>query len=74
MKKTFISILLILSLLGSALSTSSPGRAASAACVPGPHSGSLTVSQTWCAADSPHQLTGGNVTIEAGDGGGGCGR
>ncbi len=34
-------------------------------CVPGPHSGPLVVSQTWCLADSPHILNG-DVTVNAG--------
>ena len=42
-------------------------------CAPGPHSGTITADQTWCAADSPHVLTGVvtvapgvTLTIEAG--------
>ncbi|MBP8002916.1 MAG: right-handed parallel beta-helix repeat-containing protein [Chloroflexi bacterium] len=34
------------------------------ACVPGPHSGIITSDETWCAANSPHQLTG-DVTVAA---------
>ena len=43
------------------------------ACVPGPHSGVITASQTWCLADSPHILNssvvvtdGVTLTIEPG--------
>jgi len=46
---------------------------AAAQCTPGPHSGTITADQTWCAADSPHVLTGVvtvvpgvTLTIEAG--------
>ena len=34
-------------------------------CVPGPHNGTLVVSQTWCLGDSPHVLNG-DVTVNAG--------
>ena len=34
-------------------------------CVPGPHSGTLTESQSWCLADSPHTLSG-TVTVPEG--------
>jgi hypothetical protein len=34
-------------------------------CVPGPHSGTLVVSQTWCLSDSPHVLNG-DVTVSPG--------
>jgi hypothetical protein len=36
-----------------------------AACVAGPHSGTLTVSQQWCASDSPHQISA-DVTVPNG--------
>ncbi len=46
---------------------------AAAQCTPGPHSGTITADQTWCAADSPHVLSGVvtvapgvTLTIEAG--------
>jgi len=39
--------------------------AAHQACVPGPHSGALADSQTWCLADSPHGLSD-NVVVPAG--------
>ena len=35
------------------------------ACVPGPHSGTITANETWCAANSPHLLTG-DVTVSPG--------
>ncbi|MCO5189960.1 MAG: Ig-like domain-containing protein [Anaerolineae bacterium] len=35
------------------------------ACVAGPHSGILTVSQQWCASDSPHLISA-DVTVPAG--------
>ena len=34
-------------------------------CAPGPHSGTINADQTWCAADSPHVLTG-VVTVASG--------
>ncbi|MGC8958597.1 MAG: right-handed parallel beta-helix repeat-containing protein [Chloroflexia bacterium] len=34
-------------------------------CVPGPHSGTVAVSQTWCLSDNPHFLNG-DVTVNAG--------
>ena len=46
---------------------------AAAQCTPGPHSGTIASDQTWCAADTPHVLTGVvtvapgvTLTIEAG--------
>ncbi len=39
--------------------------AAPNACVPGPHSGTLTANEEWCASDSNHLLTG-DVTVPAG--------
>lgn len=46
---------------------------AAAQCTPGPHSGTITADQTWCAADSPHVVSGVvtvapgvTLTIEAG--------
>ncbi|MEA3334858.1 MAG: Ig-like domain-containing protein [Chloroflexota bacterium] len=39
--------------------------AAPQVCVPGPHSGIITGTQQWCAADSPHLLTA-DVTVPAG--------
>ncbi|MBN1247515.1 MAG: hypothetical protein JXC32_07635, partial [Anaerolineae bacterium] len=35
------------------------------ACVPGPHSGTITGTQHWCLVDSPHRLTG-DVIVPAG--------
>jgi len=35
------------------------------ACVSGPHSGTISASEEWCAADNPHILTG-DVTVGAG--------
>ena len=35
------------------------------ACVPGPHSGEITVDQTWCAVDNPHILQN-DVSVAAG--------
>ncbi len=32
-------------------------QAAPAACVPGPHGGTITANETWCAADNPHAMT-----------------
>lgn len=40
-------------------------QAQSLACVPGPHSGPITADETWCAANSPHLLTG-DVTVSPG--------
>ncbi len=34
-------------------------------CTPGPHSGTITADETWCAADNPHQMTG-DVTVAPG--------
>ncbi len=34
-------------------------------CTPGPHSGTISADQRWCAADSPHQMTG-DVTVAPG--------
>ena len=34
-------------------------------CTPGPHSGTISADETWCAADSPHQMTG-DVTVAPG--------
>ncbi|MCL4807395.1 MAG: hypothetical protein KJ062_06300 [Thermoanaerobaculia bacterium] len=64
--KTIRPLLLLLSAL-----LVSPRAAAQ--CSPGPHAGTITADQTWCAADSPHVLTGVvtvapgvTLTIEAG--------
>lgn len=51
-------------LAGPLLSLAASPRAA-AQCTPGPHSGTIAADQTWCAADSPHVLTG-LVTVAAG--------
>lgn len=40
-------------------SGSRTASAAPAACVPGPHSGTISASQDWCLADSPHVINGG---------------
>jgi CSLREA domain-containing protein len=34
-------------------------------CTPGPHSGTISADQRWCAIDSPHQMTG-DVTVAPG--------
>ena len=41
-------------------------KAAPAACVPGPHGGTLSASQTWCLADNPHTISGSSITIPNG--------
>jgi hypothetical protein len=53
----------LLLLSGSGSLAASPN--APAACVPGPHSGHIAADETWCLADSPHQMTG-DVTVDAG--------
>jgi len=40
-------------------------QATQAACVAGPHQGTITTDETWCTADNPHQMTG-NVTVATG--------
>ncbi|MCU0485872.1 MAG: Ig-like domain-containing protein [Anaerolineales bacterium] len=40
-------------------------QAATASCVPGPHSGTITADETWCLVDSPHILDG-TVTVARG--------
>ncbi|MEJ5310631.1 MAG: right-handed parallel beta-helix repeat-containing protein [Anaerolineae bacterium] len=40
-------------------------QAAPSACVPGPHSGTISADETWCLADSPHLMSA-NVTVAAG--------
>ncbi len=52
---------LVLAGAGSASQT----RAAPAACVPGPHSGTITSNEAWCVGDNPH-LINGNVTVAPG--------
>jgi uncharacterized repeat protein (TIGR01451 family) len=47
------------------VATAGPAHTAPAACVPGPHSGTITANETWCLADNPHQMTD-NVTVAAG--------
>lgn len=51
-------------LAGPLLSLAASPRAA-AQCTPGPHSGTIAADQTWCAADSPHVVSG-VVTIASG--------
>ena len=63
----FISVMLlagVLLLAGSGSLAASPN--APAACVPGPHSGHIAADETWCLADSPHQVTGEGVIVDAG--------
>ena len=50
--------------LASFFALASTSRAA-AQCTPGPHSGTITADQTWCAVDSPHAFSGA-VTVAAG--------
>ncbi len=52
-------------LAGLLLFLANHAAAAPTACVPGPHSGVITGTQTWCAADSPHLLSG-DVTVPPG--------
>ncbi len=54
----------ILLALASLLALGSAPRA-SAQCTPGPHTGTISADQTWCAADSPHAFSG-DVTVAAG--------
>jgi uncharacterized repeat protein (TIGR01451 family) len=56
---------LFLALLLSDPGAGQAGAAAPLTCVPGPHTGVITGTQEWCAADSPHLLTG-DVTVPAG--------
>ncbi len=68
--KTKYTFLIALGVALAALVLAGAGSAAEAqaaptACVPGPHSGTITVDETWCLADSPH-LMAGNVTVAAG--------
>ncbi len=67
-KYALMALAMGLALATFALTGAGPAKeaqAASLACVPGPHSGTLTVDQTWCLADSPHLLSG-NVTVASG--------
>lgn len=66
----FIPLLAILSVFFLA---AGPVQAAPAACVAGPHSGTITADETWCLTDSPHTLStdvvvaqGVTLTIEPG--------
>ncbi len=56
---------LVLWLLVLTLNAVAADPTAPAACVPGPHSGTITASEEWCAADSPH-LVSGDVTVQNG--------
>lgn len=70
-----LTLLIVLGLLSISTAWAMPdsqGKAAQAieepgphACVPGPHSGTISTSQEWCLADSPHLLSG-NVTVANG--------
>ena len=53
-----LSIFIIFNLLVLGGHSSKSTLAAPAACVPGPHRGTITADQTWCAADNPHVLEG----------------
>lgn len=60
-------------LLLAGYTSSISGKAQVDACMPGPHSGIISASQTWCPIDNPHRVTGGvtvpdsvTLTIEAG--------
>ncbi len=77
MKNKFASILfsLLLALVISLLPVSQvkPASAGATGCVPGPHHGTLTTSETWCAANNPHLVdnvftvpSGVTLTIEPG--------
>jgi hypothetical protein len=58
-------VLGIMAGLGPLEPAANPVHAASEACAPGPHSGTISASQEWCLADSPHVVNGG-VTVASG--------
>jgi uncharacterized repeat protein (TIGR01451 family) len=58
-------ILAVLILLVGGAPAIAAGRAGAAACVAGPHSGTITSDQSWCLADSPHLMSG-SVTVAQG--------
>jgi len=60
-----IGVLLLPALLLSSLGIGQVDSASLQTCVPGPHSGIITGTQEWCAADGLHTLTS-DVTIPAG--------
>ena len=56
---------LLLTALSVLLKATEPVHATPAACVPGPHSGTITTNQTWCLVDSPHLMSA-DVTVAQG--------
>lgn len=58
-------VLLVASLIAAGVGFSQSSLTTPQACVPGPHSGVITGTQQWCAANSPHLLSG-DVTVPAG--------
>jgi uncharacterized repeat protein (TIGR01451 family) len=58
-----LGLLLTLSILLAATALATP--TAPLACVAGPHSGTISANETWCAADNPHLLTS-DVTVASG--------
>jgi RHS repeat-associated protein len=43
-----------------------PRNVSAQGCIAGPHNGTILTDQRWCASDSPHNFSGGNVTIAPG--------